>query len=111
MAIQDFNSDTSRGLSAADPRLTRRAPFPARAEYRGEPNPEHGGDLQRLAQSAREELTSGRLLAEDRRTVARCPACGEAVLAGEDYVRSRGEVYHARCARSDDDGDGDARRR
>lgn len=109
MAIQDFNSDTGRGPSATDPRLTRRAPFPVRAEHRGDPSPEHGGDLQRLARSAREELTSGRLLAEDRRTVARCPACGEAVLAGEDYVRSRGELYHTRCARSD--GDGDGRRR
>ena len=104
MAIQDFNSDTGRGPSPADPLRTRRAPFPARAEHRGDPNREHGGDLQRLAQSAREELTSGRLLAEDRRTVARCPACGEPVLAGEDYVRSRGELYHARCVRSDGDG-------
>lgn len=103
MAIQDFHSETGPARPATDPRRTRRAPFPARAE--------HLGDLQAAAQRAREELTTGRLLDSDRRTVAWCPACGKAVLAGDDYVRNRGDLYHAWCARNIEEGSGDARSR
>ena len=103
MAIQDFNSETGPARRGADPRRTMRAPFPVRAEQ--------GGDWEPLTQHPSGELTSGRLLASDRRTVARCPACGKAVLAGDDYVRDRGDLYHARCARRRDDGDGDGRSR
>ncbi len=91
MAIQDFDNETGSGWPAADPRRTRRAPFPARAE--------HSGDPESLTEQARDGGMSERLLASDRRTVARCPACGKAVLAGDDYVRDRGDLYHTRCAR------------
>lgn len=103
MAIQDSNSGTGPARVAADPRRTRRAPFPARAD--------HGGGLEPLRQHAGDDRTSGSLLASDRRTVARCPACGKAVLAGEDYVRDRGDLYHAQCARHRGEDDGDRRRR
>ena len=84
----------------ADPRRTWRAPFPVRAE--------RGADVDPLPEHPRGEFTSGRQLASDRRTIARCPACGKAVLAGDDYVRDRGDLYHAGCARrrGGDDGDG-----
>ena len=101
MAIQDLNSETGPARRGAAPRRTRRAPFPVRAEQ--------GGNLEPLTQHPPGELTSGRLLASDRRTVARCPACGEAVLAGDDYVRDRGDLYHARCARHRGEGDGRSR--
>ncbi len=84
----------------ADPRRTGRAPFPVRAE--------RGADVYPLPEQPRGEFTSGRQLASDRRTIARCPACAKAVLPGEDYVRDRGDLYHAGCARhrGADDGDG-----
>ena len=67
-----------------------------------------GADVEPLPEHARTEFASGRQLASDRRTIARCPACGKAVLAGEDYVRDRGDLYHAGCSRhrGADDGDG-----
>lgn len=111
MAIQDFNGDTGPARRAADPRVTRRAPFPARAANHEGSELDHGGDLERLTQAARDELSSDRLLAADRRTIAWCPACGEAVRDGEDYVRDRGDLYHARCAPHRGDGDGDGRSR
>ncbi len=91
MAIQDFSSNTPAPQDA-DPRRTLRAPFPVRAEQ--------GGDQAPLAEHSRGELTtSRRQLASDRRTVARCPACGKPVLAGDDYVRDRGDLYHSWCVR------------
>jgi hypothetical protein len=62
-----------------------RAPFPSRAEFG------------RLTARAREEITGRRLADASSRIVARCPACGTSVRDGEDYVRSRGDLYHPSC--------------
>lgn len=101
MAIQDFSSNVPAPQDA-DPRRTRRAPFPVRAQW--------GGDAEPFPEHSRGEFTSGRHLATDRRTVGRCPACGKPVLAGDDYVRDRGDLYHSWCVRHQGAGDGDGRR-
>ena len=90
MAIQDFSSNTPAPQDA-DPRRTLRAPFPVRAEQEGDQAP--------LAEDSRGELTTSRHLASERRTVARCPTCGKPVLAGDDYMRDRGDLYHSWCVR------------